>query len=151
LRSTNGGGTWSPLVVEGAADVLAVAMDPLAHIAIVADSNGRVWSTVDQGGTFVPETTAPFALRALSITDDGTRALAAGDGGTVLERSASGTWSTVDTGTSAALYAALILDGDTREYVGGEAGTLMQSADRGAHWTAVSVATTGSIYGLDDF
>jgi photosystem II stability/assembly factor-like uncharacterized protein len=150
LRSTDGGSTWSPMVIAGAGDILAVAMDPGAQTAIMGDSTGRVWWTINQGRSFYLETSAPQAIRALSITDDGTRALAVGDGGTVLERSASGVWNAVNSGTSAALYAALILDGDTREYVAGERGTLMQSVDHGVDWTAMDVATTATIFGLDD-
>jgi photosystem II stability/assembly factor-like uncharacterized protein len=149
-RSIDDGTTWSPLVVPGSADLLAVTVDPEAHVALVADSAGRIWSTVNEGETFTLETTASGAVRSVSITDDGARALAVGDAGNVLARDVTGAWSAVNVGTSSALYATLILDGDTAEYVAGEAGTILQSVDRGSHWSPAPVTTTATIYGMED-
>ena len=150
LRSTDGGANWSSLKIAGAGDLTAVAMDANAKTAIVADTLGHVYWTVNAGASFYLETTAAQPIRALSIADDGVRALAVGDLGTVLERQGSDAWTTVDAGTSTDLHAALILDGDVSEYIGGEAGMLMQTMDHGSHWASVPVATTASINGLDD-
>jgi photosystem II stability/assembly factor-like uncharacterized protein len=150
LRSVDGGVTWNKMTVPGGGDLLAVTMDPAGHTGIVGDSLGRIFWTVDQGASFVLETTAPSAIRALSITDDGAHALAAGDGGIVFERSGWGKWKQVDSGTTVSLRAALIMNDGATEYVAGDSGTLLQSSDLGASWSPVAVTTGATLYSLDD-
>jgi photosystem II stability/assembly factor-like uncharacterized protein len=150
MRSMDGGASWSAMTIPGGGDLLAVTMDPAAQTAIIGDSLGRIFWTIDQGHSFYLETTASQPIRALSIANDGVRALAVGDGGTVLERRSEDQWVTVAANTSANLHAALILDGDAAEYIAGDGGTLLQSLDAGNHWAAVPVSMSANIYGLDD-
>jgi photosystem II stability/assembly factor-like uncharacterized protein len=150
IRSVDGGRSWTKMTVPGAADLLAVTMDPAAHTGIIGDSVGHIFWTVDMGATFVLETTAPHPIRALSITDDGEYAMAVGDGGIVFERSEWGKWKQVASGTTASLHAALIMGDEATEYVAGEGGTLLQSSDLGATWSPVAVTTGATLYGLDD-
>jgi photosystem II stability/assembly factor-like uncharacterized protein len=150
LRSVDGGVSWTKMTVPGAGDLLAVTMDPAGHTGIIGDSLGHIYWTIDMGATFVLETTAPQAIRALSITDDGEYAMAVGDGGVVFERSGWGKWKQVASGTTSSLRAALIMSDDTTEYVAGDGGTLLQSSDLGASWAPVAVTTGATLYSLDD-
>jgi photosystem II stability/assembly factor-like uncharacterized protein len=152
VRSPDRGSSWTTGFVPGAGDLRGVATDPGAHLVLAVDAAGIVWSSGDGGSSFVREGAADAPLDAVALSDDGSRALAVGAGGTVIARDlASGApaWLPVPSGTTSDLHAVLITDGATRDYVAGEAGALLTTTDRGAHWARVQLVSS-AIYGLED-
>ncbi|MDB4994803.1 MAG: hypothetical protein JWM74_2235, partial [Myxococcaceae bacterium] len=151
--SIDAGATWAKVDGSGLGtqDLRAVASDPGAHLVLVADAAGGVWSSTDRGATFRLETTAGAALEAIAISENGGSAIAAGAHGTAVARSESGTWQAIDIGTKVDLHAALIAGDAT--YVAGDDGTLVTTHDALAHgtrWTVVPLGTKAALYGLED-
>jgi photosystem II stability/assembly factor-like uncharacterized protein len=153
VRSTDAGATWAHVEGLGNEDLRAVASDPGAHLVLVADAAGSVWSSTDRGASFHVETTAGERLDAVSVSENGGVAIAAGAHGTAIARSASGEWHPIDVGTKVDLHAALIAGEAT--YVAGEEGTLVTTHDASlangsARWTVVPLGTKATLYGLED-
>jgi photosystem II stability/assembly factor-like uncharacterized protein len=150
LRSIDGGSTWLGATLAGASDMRGVATDPGGHLVLAVDAAGNIWASNDTGQTFQREGLAAAPLEAVSISDDASSALAVGQHGTVLERSAQG-WSTLPASTTSDLHAALVTGADSeRHYAGGDNGTLLTSGDHGKTWSRVPLATNAPLYGLDD-
>ncbi len=149
LRSVDDGGSFTLSSIPTAGDLRAVASDADAHLVLAVDWNKVVWASTDGGQHFAREATAEAPLDAVAMSDDGTLAIAAGAHGTVLERSADGTWNAVASGTTEDLHAAVILEG-SRHYVAGDSGTLLASVDRGASWSRIDTSTRAALYSLDD-
>ena len=147
--SIDAGATWVAIGHSGLGtrDLRAVASDPGAHVVLVADAAGGVWSSTDRGATFHLETTATAPLEAISISENGGSAIAAGAHGTAVARSESGQWHALDVGTKVDLHAALI-SGDAT-YVAGDEGTLV-TMHASARWTTVPLGTKATLYGLED-
>jgi photosystem II stability/assembly factor-like uncharacterized protein len=150
VRSTDAGATWANVLGSGLGtqDLRAVASDPGAHLVLVTDAAGEVWSSTDRGVTFHLETTAGAPLEAVSISESGGSAIAAGAHGTAIARSESGAWQPIDVGTKVDLHAALIAGDAT--YLAGDEGTLVTTRDASAHWTTVPLGTKATLYGLED-
>jgi photosystem II stability/assembly factor-like uncharacterized protein len=103
VRSTDGGSTWSRVLVPGTAWLVAIwatssgtvyacGMAPLSDggagagvgVVVRSDDGGDTWTTL---------TTAPAPLHAISGTSDGQRVVAVGDGFTEIESTDGGaTW-----------------------------------------------------------
>jgi photosystem II stability/assembly factor-like uncharacterized protein len=151
LRSSDRGDSWTQSSIAGAADLHGIATDPGAHWLVAVDASGSVWSSSDGGAHFAREASAAAPLDAVAMADDGTRAIAAGARGTVLEREPGGSWAAVQSGTSVDLHAALITgDAGSNHYVAGDFGTLLRSPDRGGSWSSVAIGSNVELYGLDD-
>ncbi len=148
LRSADSGGTWAPARAPGAGDLRAVASDSGAHVVLAVDALGSIWSSADLGLSFAREALAPAALDAVALSDDGSSALAVGRGGAALARDAAGTWTRLATGTSSDLHAALA--SGARFYAAGDLGTLVTSSDQGLTWAKTPLATTATLYALED-
>jgi photosystem II stability/assembly factor-like uncharacterized protein len=149
LRSVDEGASFAVSTIAGAGDLRAVASDSDAHLVLAVDTLGTVWASTDGGERFAREATASAPLEAVALSDDGTRAIAAGARGTVLERAGDATWRPAPSGTTADLHAAVIVEG-AGHYVAGESGTLLESVDRGASWSPVSTSSSAALYSLDD-
>jgi photosystem II stability/assembly factor-like uncharacterized protein len=118
---------------------------------LAVDGSGTVWSSADGGIHFASEASAGAPLNAVSMSDDGARAIVAGSHGTVLERAVDASWRSVPSGTTADLHAALITgDSGSHHYVAGDSGTLLRSFDSGVSFSQVAIATRATLYGLDD-
>jgi photosystem II stability/assembly factor-like uncharacterized protein len=146
LRSIDDGATWSASTIANGVDLRGAAADPGAHVVYAVDARGGIWSSADRGATFAREAAASAGLEAISVSDDGARAIAAGLGGVAMVK-LGGAWSTVSVGTSVDLHAALA--SDLGLYVAGEQGTLLGSHD-GRAFTARAIGTSAALYGLDD-
>src|SRR5580700_2219753 len=107
LRSGDTGATWTAATIAGAGDLQSIAMDAAGQVVLAVDPSGAVWASGDAGVHFVREAMASAGL-SMALADDDSAAVAAGLGGTVLERSPSGTWTPVASGTTADLRAAVI-------------------------------------------
>ena len=149
LRSGDSGGTWGQVVVPGMGDLRGVASDDGAHVVLAVDSAGVIWSSWDGAQSFAREAASTGPLDSIALSDDGTRALATGRGGSAMLR-VNGAWHSVQTGTTVDLHAALVADGASRLYLAGESGTLVTSTDDGAHWTTMPLGTSAAIYALED-
>lgn len=82
-------------------------------------------------------------LRDVVALPDG-RAIAVGDGGTIITRDASGTWTARNSRVSSPLagVTALRTGGTVRALAVGEAGVVLASDDAGVRWTAITSGTT---------
>ena len=147
--SRDGGGTWHTGTIAGAGNLHSVATDTAAQLVLAVDDGGNVWSSTDGARTFSHAATAAGALDSVTLVG-GNTAVAAGAGGTALARFAGGAWRPMSTGTTVNLHAGIVRTDDGHVYVAGDEGTLLESSDQGAHWSAVSVATTSAIYALDE-
>jgi photosystem II stability/assembly factor-like uncharacterized protein len=148
VRSTDSGASWSVARVLLASDLHSVSVDPGAHMTLAVDTTGGIWRSDDLGASFVREAALGVSLDAVSVSDDGTRAIAAGAGGALFVRDSAGAWHASSSGTTAGLHAALITL--TGYYVVGDSGTLLTSTDQGATWSAVPSGATVTLRGLDD-
>lgn len=152
LRSADGGATFQSSTLAGATDLQAIAMENGGHVAMAVDAAGGLFLSTNAGLTFTRETTAPAALRAIAVDVSGEYALAVGDGGLVMERTA-GTWTLAHAGTTANLRAALIPGeeyGGTIDYVAGEHGTLLGRRRGTTKWNVVPTNTDATLFGLED-
>jgi photosystem II stability/assembly factor-like uncharacterized protein len=124
-------------------------------VVIVVDDAGAIFSSTDKGKTFALDVVAPAPLDAVSIDDDGGPAIAVGARGTVMVRDPiARTWSASATATDADLHAALVTSpvpsSGSRFYVAGDGGALLTHATNEVGWTRVPIATTSTLYGLED-
>jgi hypothetical protein len=150
-RSIDRGSSWSMEHIDGASDLRGIASDDGAHVMLAVDAAGNIWSSNDAGTHFSREAIAPSALDAISIDDDGGPALAVGASGMVMMRDPiARTWSTAPVPFDGGLHAALVTSNGTRFYVAGDGGALFTRTTDAPNWSRVSLATTATLYGLED-
>lgn len=147
LRSTDDGVTWTAGAIATSANLHGVDIDDAGKIAYAVDVAGNVWRSTDGAASFTLDAALGPSFDAVSVSDDGARAIAAGAGGAVFVRSASG-WARAVVPTTVNLHAALAFDG--MALAAGDQGTLLASTD-GIHFAVVPLATTSTIRALDDF
>jgi photosystem II stability/assembly factor-like uncharacterized protein len=148
LRSADSGASWSASAIAAASDLRGVAMDPAGHVLLAVDSAGRVWRSEDRGVGFALDAALGSPLDAVSIADDGSRAVTVGAAGAIYVRDELGTWHPSFSPTTADLHAGLVTGGVW--YAVGDAGTLLSSHDRGVTWRWLATGTKATLRGLDD-
>jgi photosystem II stability/assembly factor-like uncharacterized protein len=152
LRSLDDGATFQILTgLAGPEDLRGVAVDPIAQLVLIASASGTIWASTDGGTSFHREATATRPLHAVALHDYGTRALAVGDDGVVMQRSVNGSWTTLPSGTHESLRAALVpYDGGGIDYVAGTHGTLLARPPGSTALVPIATGTTSDLLGLDD-
>ena len=96
-------------------------------LAIGSDDGGKSWARQE----------TPTKLSLLSVAEAKGRALAVGQGGTILRRD-NGAWQKVDGGTDSRLLA-VGMGEDGLAIIAGSFGTILRSEDGGATWESVKV------------
>lgn len=151
LRSIDDGAIWSTSTIDGASDLRGVATDVGAHLVLVVDAAGAIWSSTDAGLHFTLETNAPASLDAIAIDDQGGPALAVGAHGTVMLRDPlTRAWSLIPLEITGDLHAALVTSNGTRLYAAGDGGALFTRTNDAPTWSKVATGTTSALYGLED-
>lgn len=148
VRSADLGKGWQQTSIPNAGDLTGVTAPTSGSVVLVVDSNGSIWASKDQGKTFSVEIDVDARLNGVSIAENGSHAIAAGEKGTLLERDASGTWTTAVSGTTETLFAALVTHAGSKDYVSGEHGTLIGSEGKG--WTIVPIPTQATLFAMEN-
>ena len=115
---------------------------------IVAGDSGRVWRSVDNGGSWAVVTIAGApAIRAAAMTG-ATGVVLCGDGGLVLCSADDGaSWSAGAGGGTQTLRALAFADSLTG-WAAGDAGTLLATGDGGATWSPVATGAAAPLRAL---
>ena len=119
--------------------LFAVDFDGAHGYAVGA--GGEILASTDGGATWTRETT-PTRLSMLGVAVHGDRAIAVGQMGMVLVRSADGTWTEVQSGTQERLFGVDLNRNGTAVAVGAF-GALLRSTDGGQSWTEVAPQWVG--------
>lgn len=137
-------GSLAPSTIPGAADLGAVTARG-AHV-VAADLSGGIFESFDSGAKFSRTGTAPKAVHALAITEAGA-VVAAGEGGTVLMSSQTGTWSSVPTASTANLHSAVPTN--TGVFFAGDQGTLLVL--NGGAVRPIALDTKADLWAVESF
>jgi len=114
--------------------LFAVAMRDDVGIAVGAD--GEVQETTDSGQSW-QQTAPPTKAALLGVVLLSKCAVAVGQAGVIVRRDASGTWTSIESGTTNRLFAVAGNASGAMVAVGAF-GTILKSADYGEHWTAMA-------------
>ncbi len=141
-------GSASPLqpVLTGTVHqaLFAIAFD--GDLGVAVGAGGEVQESTDRGATWNPVEPAPADLALLGVGVSGQRALAVGQSGLMLSRSADGQWSKVDSGAKSRLFS-VRLNSKGMAVAVGAFGTVLVSEDGGQNWRALTLDWT--IYAAD--
>jgi photosystem II stability/assembly factor-like uncharacterized protein len=150
LRSTDGGHLFKQVANVPAITLRAVrgARGVPSKVYAAGDS-GVILVSDDAGATFREAARSSGALRGLSVSSDGLRAIATGDQGRIVRTTDGGkTWSPVASGTQKTLAAVGFVG--QNGWAVGEQGTILHSIDQGASWTALISPTAADLTSAED-
>jgi photosystem II stability/assembly factor-like uncharacterized protein len=150
FRSKDSGSTWKAVRTDATGNFYDVAMDAEGEVVLVVDDTGAIWSSIDSGKNFLFEYNAPRGLESVSLSRTHAWGLASGLDGLALVRTARGTWSRVDVGTTETLHAALIGPSEEEFYLAGDRGILIESDDHGRTWEREDTETEVALRALED-
>ncbi|WP_414663121.1 WD40/YVTN/BNR-like repeat-containing protein [Horticoccus sp. 23ND18S-11] len=153
LRSEDNGRSWHPAAGPARATLTGVSFATLTapRHGWAVGHDAQIWATTDAGRTWVKqyqgESLADSFLDVLAL--DAQRVIAVGAYGAYLSTTNGGATWTKRTIAADDFHLNRITRGPGGVlYVAGERGTLLRSADSGTTWTPLSVAYTGSFYGV---
>lgn len=147
LRTTDGGDSWSRLVVPSKVELFHLDFDDKDHGWVVGDL-GTILHTRDGGNSWeLQETGTKETLYNVDFRDE-RDGYAVGTNGTILRTEDGGrTWMKVDSGVTHTLFRVDFSD-DKNGWIVGADGTILRSYDRGASWIRQESKTGNNLYGL---
>jgi photosystem II stability/assembly factor-like uncharacterized protein len=129
-------------VVSGIPHEALFAIDFDDQIGIAVGAGGEILRSTDGGKSWMREA-APRRLALLGVAVRGERAIAVGQMGAVLLRSADGRWTEVDSGTQERLFG-VDLNAQGVALAVGAFGALLRSTDGGETWAPAAPEWTGT-------
>ena len=143
LRTVDGGLTWTPKPYPGALGLRGIrCVTPLA--CLVTNGSQTVLRTVDGGTTWSSVTPSTQKIQAATFSTP-TRAVAAGEGGTiVLSEDTGATWHPVGKRLSTTFSRVRALSPSVA-FATGPSGALARSDDGGVTWSEVGVSTSEDV------
>lgn len=134
VRTTDGGATWSPFVIDGAPALRAVTLTGTNN-AWAAGDGGKVYASTNNGQAWTAQTLTGVSetLRGIAAPANG-RPIAVGDKGQVVAFDGA-TWVTRASGVVAALNAIAFAAGTSSGWAVGAGGTILKTTDGGTTWT----------------
>lgn len=128
-------------VVSGIPHEALFAVDFDGATGIAVGAGGEILRTTDGGANWMRETT-PSRLALLGVAVRGERAIAVGQMGVVLVRTADGRWNQVESGTEERLFG-VDLNAQGVAIAVGAFGALLRSTDGGQSWVNAAPAWAG--------
>ena len=147
MQTTNGGETWSRIIVPSKAELFHLDFNGTSHGWIVGDK-GLILATTDNG--FSWQVQASGTDRALYNVDfrDDREGFAVGGFGTILRTENGGrNWIKVTTSFPETFLRVDFAD-DKNGWIVGYNGSIMRSSDRGKTWVKQNSSTKKHLYGL---
>jgi photosystem II stability/assembly factor-like uncharacterized protein len=149
LRTTNGGKSWSRLLIPGVkTELFHLDFDGKQEGWIVGD-RGVIVATKDNGNSWVKQESGAksAALYNVDFRND-KEGFAVGENGTIIRTEDGGkTWQLVNTSVNQTFFRVDFVDSKNGWIVGTE-GTIMRTYDKGRTWIKQPHATTNNLYGL---
>jgi len=147
LRTTDGGESWSRLVIPTKVELIHLDFEGKSHGWIVGDM-GTILATTNSGSTWtVQRSGTKEVLRNVDFRSDD-EGYVVGDKGTILRTINGGrSWIKIRSAARNTLNRVDFSD-DKNGWIVGSKGTILRSTDRGNTWVAQNSRTKNSLYGL---
>ena len=147
LRTTDGGESWSRLVIPTKVELIHLDFEGKSHGWIVGDM-GTILATTNSGSSWtVQRSGTKEVLRNVDFRSDD-EGYVVGDKGTILRTVNGGqSWIKIKSAAKNTLNRIDFSD-DKNGWIVGSKGTILRSTDRGNTWIAQNSRTKNSLYGL---